>query len=72
MHPSWLQYINHEALPLAKHITYETITSYISLERGTTKKQGATYSGDTYMTPSETILTPYNVIGIQDHGHLNN
>jgi hypothetical protein len=44
---SWLQYINHEALPLAKHTTYETITTHISLERGTTKKQGATHRGDT-------------------------
>jgi hypothetical protein len=72
IHPSWLQCINHEALPLAKPTTYETITSHISLERGATKKQGDTYTEDTYMTPSETILTPYDVIEIQDHRHLNN
>jgi hypothetical protein len=72
IHTQWPQYINHEALPLAKPTTYETITTHISLERGTTKKQGATHAGDTYMTPSETILTSYDVIEIQDHIHLNN
>jgi hypothetical protein len=72
IHPSLLEYISQEAISLAKHTTYETITSHISLERGMTKKQGATYKGDTYMTPSETILTPYDVIGIQDDRHLNN
>jgi hypothetical protein len=58
IHPSWLQYINHEALSLAKHTTYETIKSHISLERGTTKAEEVTYTGDTYMNPSETIHTP--------------
>ena len=72
IHPSWHPCINHEALPLDKHTTYETITSYISMERGTTKKQGATYTGDTYMTPSDTILTLYDAIEIQNHRHLNN
>jgi hypothetical protein len=72
IHTSWLQYIDHKALPLAKSTTYETITTHISLERGTNKKQGATHTGDTYMTPSETILTPYDVIEIQDHRHINN
>ena len=67
MHTSWLQYINHEALPLGKHTTYETITTHISLERGTHKKQGATHREDTYMTPRDTIHTPYDVIEIQDH-----
>jgi len=50
IHPTWLRYINHEALPLGKHTTYETITSHISLERGMTRKEGATYSGNTYKT----------------------
>jgi len=72
INPSWLQYINREALPLAKHTTSETITSHISLEKGKTKKQGAANTGATYMTPSETILTPYDVIEIQDHIHLTN
>jgi hypothetical protein len=71
IHTSWLQYINHEALLLGKHTTYETITSNISLERGTTKRQGATYTRGTYMTPSDTIHTPYDLIEIQDHRHVN-
>jgi len=72
IHTSWLQFIKHEALPLDKHTTYETITSDISLERRTHKKQGATHKEDTYMTPCDTIHTPYDVIEIQDHRHLNN
>jgi hypothetical protein len=72
IHTSWLQYINYEALPLAKPTKYETITTHTSLERGTTKKQGATRTGDTYITPSETIITPYDVIELKDHRHLNN
>jgi hypothetical protein len=71
-HTYWLQYINHEALPLVKHARYEAITSLISLERGTTKKQWATYEDDTYMTLSDTIHTPYDGIEIQDHRHLTN
>jgi hypothetical protein len=70
MHTSWFKYINHEALLLDKHTTYETITKHISLDRGKTKKQGATYTEGTYMTPSDTI--PYDVIEIQDHRHLTN
>jgi hypothetical protein len=72
IHTSWLQYINQEALPLGKHTTYETITTHISLKRRTTKKQRATHTEDTYTTPSDTIHTPYDVIEIQDHIHLNN
>ena len=72
LHPSWLPYINHEIPPHGKQTTYETITTYISMERGTTRKQGATHTGDTYMTPSDAINIPYDVIEIQDHKHLNN
>jgi len=42
------------------------------MEKGTTRTQGATYTRDTYMTPSDIIHTPYDVIEIKDHGHLNN
>jgi len=72
IHTSWLQNITHEALPIGKHTTYETITSHIGLERGTTKEQEATHKEDTYMTPSDTIHTPYDVTEIKDHRHLNN
>jgi hypothetical protein len=72
IHTSRLQYLNHNALPNSKHTIYETITSHISLERGTTKKQEATYKEDTYMTPSGTINSPYDVLATQDHRHLNN
>ena len=47
IHTSWLQYIDQEAIPHAKHSTYEIITTHISLERGTTKKQGAIHTGYT-------------------------
>ena len=49
-----------------------SITSHISKDRGMTRKRGPTHTGDTYMTPSSTILTPYDVIEIQDHGDLYN
>ena len=39
IHAAWLQYINPEALPNIKHTIYETITSHICLERGTTKNR---------------------------------
>jgi hypothetical protein len=42
------------------------------MNRGKTTKRGTTHTGDAYMTPSDTILTPYDVIGIQDIKHLNN
>jgi hypothetical protein len=72
IHPTWLPYINQEVLPFGKQSTYETITSHISTDRETAKKRGATHIGDTYMTPGETLLTPYDVIEIQDHRQLNN
>ena len=71
MHPTWPPYINQEALPFARQSTYDTITSHISMDRGTTRKRGVTHTGDTYVTPSDTILTPYDVIQMQDHIHLN-
>jgi ribonuclease HI len=42
IHASWLQYINHEDLPLGKHTTNETSTSYISLEIVVVLKQANT------------------------------
>jgi hypothetical protein len=58
--------------PIAKQSPYETITTHTSLDRGTVKKQEATHTWDTHMTPSEIILAPYDVIEIQDHRRLNN
>jgi len=42
------------------------------MDKETTRKRGATHVGDTYTTPSDTILTLYDFIEIQDHRHLNN
>ncbi len=72
IHTTWLRCINPETLLLCKQSTYESITSHISTGRGMHKRQRATHIGDTYMTPSDTIFTQYDVIEIQDHKHLNN
>jgi hypothetical protein len=72
IHTSRLHYIDHEALPTTKPTIYETFTTHKSLGRGLTYIQEATHKEDTYVKPSETIYTSYDVIGIQDHTHLHN
>jgi hypothetical protein len=71
-HATWERYIDLEYLPTTKPSNYETITTHPSMGRGGSKRQQATHSDDTYMTPSETIHTTYDVLIIQDHGQLTN
>ena len=71
VHTSWHKNTDHESLSITKHSNYETITTHISLKRGSNKIQEATYNEDTYTIPSETIHTPC-VLEIQCHKHLSN
>jgi hypothetical protein len=75
-----MQYTNHGINSLTKNISqqpkasnYETITTHPSLERVANKRQKATHHTYTYKTnKSETIYTPYDVLEVQDHRHINN
>jgi hypothetical protein len=72
IHATWYMYINQENLPHIKNSNYDTITTHPSMGRGTTKRRRATHQEHTYMTPSESINTPYDILEIQDHRYLNN
>jgi 4-hydroxyphenylpyruvate dioxygenase-like putative hemolysin len=71
---SWHQYINNVAPSVIKATIYETITSHPSIERMLKRDtKPNTYDTDTYVifALSEQMYTPYNVLEIQDHKHIN-
>ncbi len=66
IHATWHEYIALDFLPTTKTTNFETITTHPSL-----KRVKATHKEDTFMIPSETISTTYDVLEVQGHIHLN-